>query len=93
MQKMVSYDYRKSFYISGHIPGTIRGKKSKSYHILKFYKKCAGKDISRPARPIEPSFWGTKRGFKLFFGSNTSDHLNAARYNGGCQRCWHRERR
>lgn len=25
MQKMVSYDYRKSFYISGHIPGTIRG--------------------------------------------------------------------
>ena len=25
MQKMVSYDYKKSFYISGHIPGTIRG--------------------------------------------------------------------
>jgi len=25
MQKMVSYDYKKSFYISGHILGTIRG--------------------------------------------------------------------
>ena len=31
MQKMVSYDYKKSFYISGHIPGTIRG--GKSFHI------------------------------------------------------------
>ena len=31
MQKMVSYDYRKSFYISGHIPGTIRGSKVRYY--------------------------------------------------------------
>ena len=32
MQKMVSYDYKKSFYISGHIPGTIRG--GGSYHFF-----------------------------------------------------------
>ena len=32
MQKMVSYDYKKFFYISGHIPGTIRG--GGSYHFF-----------------------------------------------------------
>ena len=31
MQKMVSYDYKKSFYISGHIPGTIRGGDSRHF--------------------------------------------------------------
>ena len=39
MQKMVSYDYRKSFYISGHITGTIRGLKVTHYiELFIFFK-------------------------------------------------------
>ena len=36
MQKMVSYDYKKSFYISGHIPGTIRGGDSRHFFLLSY---------------------------------------------------------
>ena len=65
MQKMVSYDYRKSFYISGHISGTIRGLKIIYYIemlILFLFAKSmlhVAKHIFRFTRSFEPSFWGT----------------------------------
>ena len=67
MQKMVSYDYRKSFYISGHIPGTIRGSKVR-YYIELFLSLLSQiclfntRHVFRFTRSSEPTFWGTKRG-------------------------------